>query len=389
MFIWGCGHSRDVHKGHAGGAHAHGLDHCPLQRWERKDACFYSPSTPQLRGRDSGSFSQFPVKETEAQRKHLACARSLSPQKVPALVRVGGGGKRASRVRKTPLPGGALPLQLQPGTRVTGPGRFPRPALHPTHALGSSCNATSRLCTITAVAAAGQLQRFSAASAPLRHPATHSPPLPQGHRTPCPAGDRQAPPQDGQPVDIRTEGGTLDQTAQQPRLSLKPTALQGASERPVLAAQAGRSYPGPVTGAENWNTAAAWGTGCPEPLCLMRKAPTPSGDYRPPCLALMGSFHFHPVFCLAHKSRCRWQVEKLRLGVRHGLPKVTEPGNGRYQEGLTCGGETTGVTDADTIPASHPGRPGCPGHPCTAHPGAQCCWARQADAAGQECRIGL
>lgn len=134
MFIWGCGHSRDVHKGHAGGAHAHGLDHCPLQRWERKDACFYSPSTPQLRGRDSGSFSQFPVKETEAQRKHLACARSLSPQKVPALVRVGVGARGPQESGKLPCPGEPCRSSCSPARGSPAPGASRvQPCIRHTH----------------------------------------------------------------------------------------------------------------------------------------------------------------------------------------------------------------------------------------------------------------
>lgn len=55
----------------------------PSGCWEREEACFSSPSSPQLRERDSGSFSPFPIKETEAQRKRSLYARSLSPQKVP------------------------------------------------------------------------------------------------------------------------------------------------------------------------------------------------------------------------------------------------------------------------------------------------------------------
>lgn len=91
-----------------------GPDRCPLPHWERKEAFFCSPPIPHLRDRDSGSFPQFPTKDTEARRKEFTCVRPPSPRKVPELVRVGVGAGGPQESRRHPCPVEPWPSTLHP-----------------------------------------------------------------------------------------------------------------------------------------------------------------------------------------------------------------------------------------------------------------------------------
>lgn len=145
---------------------------------------------------------------------------------------------------------------------------------------------------------------------------------------------------------------------------------EGASENPAVAGQAGRSYPGPVSRAESWNMAAAWGRG-------VRLAPLPPGERllqpqeatEPPA---------HPsravsISCPPLGTKVMVQVaggkteawSQTWLMQGHRARKRQTLGGSDLRLGHHPHGQMIGVPGPSTIPASHPSCPSCPGHPCT------------------------
>ena len=180
-----------------------GPDRCPLPQWERKEAFFCSPPIPHLRDRDSGSFPQFPMKDTEARRKEFTCVRSPSPRTVPELVRVGVGAGGPQESRRRPCPVEPWPSTLHPARgRCRLPIRCIRREDSATWLPQFGALRPSALLIGSGVSWLPPPQLHSdtpPAPSPPQPPPTA--PLPAGHRPSRPAGEREAQPpgpQDGQ-----------------------------------------------------------------------------------------------------------------------------------------------------------------------------------------------
>ena len=144
-----------------------------------------------------------------------------------------GGSGRASRVQKTPLPGGALALYPPPSQRQVQ-------APHQMYTTRRQCNLAAPVWSITAVGAADRLWRLLAASssAPLRHTPSPLPPPAPPHRTPARRPQALPPSRGERSPAARPPGWTVSQQEDRGR-GLSPS--QHSSHEP----SPGQNSPGP------------------------------------------------------------------------------------------------------------------------------------------------
>lgn len=104
----------------------------------------------------------------------------------------------------------------------------------------------------------------------------------------------------------------------------------------------------------------------------MRKALSGPLAAPPPCGQLISSFHSHSVFHrhTSHSAGGETEAQSRKWLVQgHRARKWQTPGGSDLGWGCCTQWGTTGVPGASTTPASHPGRPGCCGHPGQPSPG--------------------